>query len=78
MWNDGTPVTADDYVATFQFGANPEHAWDFNWYYQRRDQELAEAVNGEVPVDRDRRHRRGRPHARVHNARRPRPFCRPC
>ena len=23
MWNDGTPVTADDYVATFQYGADP-------------------------------------------------------
>jgi ABC-type transport system substrate-binding protein len=30
MWNDGTPVTADDYVATFRYGADPEHAWDFS------------------------------------------------
>ena len=40
MWNDGTPVTAGDYVATFQYGADPTHAWDFTWYYDRRDQEL--------------------------------------
>lgn len=33
MWSDGTPVTAHDYVATFQLEANPEHAWDFAWFY---------------------------------------------
>src|SRR5437879_355687 len=27
-WSDGTPVTADDYVATFRFAADPKHAWD--------------------------------------------------
>ena len=51
MWNDGTPVTADDYVATFQLGANPEHAWDFNWYYSGVIKNWTQAVNGEVPVD---------------------------
>ncbi len=33
MWSDGTPVTADDYVATFQYSGSPEAAWDFAWYY---------------------------------------------
>lgn len=33
MWNDGTPVTAHDYVATFRLCASPEHAWDFAWFY---------------------------------------------
>lgn len=33
MWSDGTPLTAHDYVATFQYAADPEHAWDFTWFY---------------------------------------------
>ncbi len=33
MWSDGTPVTAHDYVATYRLGADPEHAWDFSWFY---------------------------------------------
>src|SRR5262249_58765535 len=33
MWSDDTPLTADDYVATFQYGADPKHAWDFTWFY---------------------------------------------
>ena len=48
MWNDGTPVTADDYVATFQYGADPAHAWDFSWYYQGVLKNWTQAVGGEV------------------------------
>jgi peptide/nickel transport system substrate-binding protein/oligopeptide transport system substrate-binding protein len=33
MWSDGTPVTAHDYVATFQLEATPDHGWDFSWFY---------------------------------------------
>jgi ABC-type transport system substrate-binding protein len=33
VWSDGTPLTADDYVATFRYAADPKHAWDFAWYY---------------------------------------------
>jgi ABC-type transport system substrate-binding protein len=33
-WSDGTPVTADDYVETFRFEADPKHAWDFAWYFE--------------------------------------------
>ncbi|MCC6791876.1 MAG: peptide ABC transporter substrate-binding protein [Thermomicrobiales bacterium] len=33
-WSDGNPVTASDWVATFQYGASPEHAWDFTWFFQ--------------------------------------------
>jgi ABC-type transport system substrate-binding protein len=32
-WSDGTTVTAEDYVSTFRFGADPKHAWDFAWYF---------------------------------------------
>jgi ABC-type transport system substrate-binding protein len=51
MWNDGTPVTADDYVATFQYGADPEHAWDFSWYYAGVIKNWSQAVAGEVGVE---------------------------
>ncbi len=51
MWNDGTPVTADDYVATFRYGADPTHAWDFSWYYQGVIKNWTQAVNGEVPIE---------------------------
>ncbi|HKG26485.1 MAG TPA: ABC transporter substrate-binding protein, partial [Thermomicrobiales bacterium] len=33
-WSDGNPVTANDFVKTLQYGADPEHAWDFTWYFQ--------------------------------------------
>ena len=33
MWSDGTPLTAHDYVATFQYAADPEHGWDFTWFF---------------------------------------------
>jgi ABC-type transport system substrate-binding protein len=33
-WSDGTPVTAADYVHTFQYAANKDHAWDFAWFFQ--------------------------------------------
>jgi len=34
MWSDGNPVTAEDWVATFRYGADPAHAWDFTWFFQ--------------------------------------------
>jgi len=51
MWNDGTPVTADDYVATFQYGADPEHAWDFTWYYSGVIKNWSKVVAGEAPLE---------------------------
>ena len=33
MWSDGNPVTADDYVFTFQYQADPKIAWDFTWFW---------------------------------------------
>jgi ABC-type transport system substrate-binding protein len=33
-WSDGNPLTAADWVATFQYAGNPEHAWDFTWFFQ--------------------------------------------
>jgi ABC-type oligopeptide transport system substrate-binding subunit len=51
MWSDDTPVTADDYVATFQYGADPKHAWDFSWFFGGVIKNWDEAVKGTVPVD---------------------------
>ncbi len=51
MWNDGTPVTANDYVATFQYGSSPDHAWDFTWYFNGVIANWQEAVGGEVSVE---------------------------
>jgi ABC-type oligopeptide transport system substrate-binding subunit len=33
QWSDGTPLTAQDWVYTFQYQADPENGFDFNWYY---------------------------------------------
>lgn len=33
MWSDGTPLTAYDYEASYQYSATPETAWDFTWFY---------------------------------------------
>ena len=51
MWSDGTEVPAEDYVATFQYSADPKHAWDFTWYFQGVIKNWSEAVEGKVPLD---------------------------
>ena len=50
-WSDGNPVTATDYVRTFQYAADPEHAWDFAWYWSDNIVNFTEAVAGEVKPD---------------------------
>lgn len=50
-WSDGNPVTAHDYVRTFQYAADPEHAWDFTWFWSGNIVNFAEAVAGEVPLE---------------------------
>ncbi len=34
-WTDDTPLTADDFVATFRYMADPDAAYDFTWYYSK-------------------------------------------
>ncbi|MBV9546210.1 MAG: peptide ABC transporter substrate-binding protein, partial [Chloroflexi bacterium] len=51
MWSDDTPVTADDYVATFRYGADPKHAWDFTWFFDGIIVNWDDAVAGKVPLD---------------------------
>ena len=51
VWTDGNAVTAADWVRTFQYGADPEHIWDFAWFYSGVIVNFAEAFEGTVPVD---------------------------
>lgn len=49
-WSDGNPVTADDVVFTFQYQADPKHAWDFTWFWGDIVN-FNDAVAGKVPLD---------------------------
>ncbi|MFN8664225.1 MAG: peptide ABC transporter substrate-binding protein [Thermomicrobiales bacterium] len=51
MWSDGKPVTANDWVATFRYGADPAHAWDFTWYFQGVIKGWNEAIAGDIPLE---------------------------
>lgn len=51
VWSDGNPVTARDWIVTFQYSADPEHAWDFTWFWNPVIANYAEAVEGTVPVE---------------------------
>lgn len=51
MWNDGNPVTAEDWLATFRYAADPTHAWDFSWYFAGKLKNWDEALTGDVPTD---------------------------
>lgn len=48
MWSDGTPLTAADYVATYRYMVDPEHAYDFVWMWQGIIEGWSEAVSGEI------------------------------
>jgi ABC-type oligopeptide transport system substrate-binding subunit len=47
-WTDGTPLTAEDFVFSFQLAAAPKHGWDFAWFYSPI-KNWDKAVRGEVP-----------------------------
>ena len=51
MWSDGNPVTAIDYIRTFQYSADPEHAWDFAWFWDGNIVNYTEVLSGELPVE---------------------------
>lgn len=51
VWNDGTPVTAEDYVATFRYAADPKHAWDFAWFFSGVIKNWDEVNTGKLPLD---------------------------
>ncbi len=48
-WSDGNPVVADDVVFTFQYQADPKHAWDFAWFWSDIVN-FDNAVKGTVPT----------------------------
>ena len=51
QWSDGTPLTAHDWEATYRYAADPEHAWDFAWFYAGVLQNWDEIIAGEMPVE---------------------------
>ncbi|HEX5506820.1 MAG TPA: peptide ABC transporter substrate-binding protein, partial [Thermomicrobiales bacterium] len=51
IWSDGNPVTAADYVKTFQYAADPKHAWDFTWFFQGIVVGWDDAIAGKLPLD---------------------------
>jgi len=48
VWSDGNPVTAADWVKTFQYGADPAHAWDFTWFFQGVLKGWNDAIAGKI------------------------------
>lgn len=51
QWSDGTPLTAYDWEATYRYAADPEHAWDFAWFYAGVLENWNEVIAGELPVE---------------------------
>ena len=48
-WSDGTPVTADDVIATFHHIAQKETAYDFSWYIEEMHiKGYSEAIAGKA------------------------------
>ena len=43
-------MTANDWVATYQYLPDPKHAWDFAWFYAGVLKNWDEIVAGEKPV----------------------------
>jgi len=50
-WSDGVPVTAYDYEWSFQYMADPEHGYDFAWYwgFSCNPKNWDEIISGELP-----------------------------
>jgi ABC-type oligopeptide transport system substrate-binding subunit len=51
VWSDGTPVTANDFVASWRYMATPESAYDFVWMWLGVIDGWDEAVAGEISPD---------------------------
>ena len=50
QFSDGRPLTAHDYVYTFRRGADPDNAYDVEWYY-RPIKNWGHVVAGKMPLD---------------------------
>ncbi len=51
IWSDDTPLTADDYVATFRYAADPQHAWDFTWFFGGVIKNWDDVIAGKKPLE---------------------------
>ncbi len=52
QWSDGTPVTSHDFVYTWRYYADPQHAYDFAWYFGSLGVKNWASVNkGEMPLE---------------------------
>ncbi len=51
MWSDGNELTANDFVQTLRYSADPKHAWDFTFYWSGVIKNYTEAVAGKAPVN---------------------------
>ncbi len=49
-WNDGNELTANDFVQTFRYSADPKHAWDFTWFWSGVIKNYADAAKGKIPL----------------------------
>jgi ABC-type transport system substrate-binding protein len=51
-WSDGTPVTADDFIATIRHMADPKTAYDFVWYFEEGNiKDFSNANQGKAQLD---------------------------
>jgi peptide/nickel transport system substrate-binding protein/oligopeptide transport system substrate-binding protein len=51
MWSDGTPLTANDYVASYRYMVDPKHAYDFVWMWNGEIAGWDQAAAGEIAPD---------------------------
>lgn len=51
MWSDGTPLTANDYVASYRYMVDPDHAYDFVWMWNGIVAGWDEAAAGDISPD---------------------------
>jgi ABC-type transport system substrate-binding protein len=51
VWSDGTALTANDFVETYRYMADPKHAYDFVWMWQGIIKGWDQVVAGEMTPD---------------------------
>ncbi|MCA1553292.1 MAG: ABC transporter substrate-binding protein, partial [Chloroflexi bacterium] len=51
-WSDSTPVTADDFIATIRYMADPKTGYDFVWYFEEGNiKDFSNANQGKAALD---------------------------
>jgi ABC-type transport system substrate-binding protein len=51
VWSDGTPLTANDWVASYRYMVDPKHAYDFVWLWNGIIDGWDQAAAGETTPD---------------------------